>query len=300
MNITAAVLHAPATPLALEPITLDDPRDDEVIVRIVGSGICHTDISAIASTMYRTHPMIFGHEGAGVVERVGRAVRSVAVGDHVALSFDYCERCDRCGGGMPAYCREFRRRNFSGARLDGSTAYSHGDQRVYGHFFGQSSFATHAVAREPSCVQVPRDVPLAMLAPLGCGVQTGAGSVLNTFRARPGDTLAVFGTGSVGLSAILGGVVAGCATIIGVDIVESRLALARELGSTHTFDGRDPDVAKHILSVTGGRGVRFAFDTTGVPAVTEQAARSLDELGVLGLVGGQRGGRLNLPMDALC
>lgn len=296
MEITAAVLNAPAAPLALEAIELAEPRADEVIVRVVSSGICHTDLSAMAGAGRSRLPMVLGHEGAGVVERVGEGVTSLAPGDHVVLSFDFCGRCDRCRGGMPCYCREFRVRNFSGSRPDGTTALSRRGQPVSGHYFGQSSFATYALARETNAIKVRRDVPLELLGPLGCGVQTGAGAVLNTFRARPGSSLAVFGTGSVGLSAVMAGVLAGCTTIVGVDILPERLEIARELGATHVFDGRDPDLVEQVVSTTG-RGVDFAFDTTGV--ALEAAARSIDELGVVGLVGGVQGGRLDLPFEAL-
>ncbi|MCS6800450.1 MAG: NAD(P)-dependent alcohol dehydrogenase [Chloroflexota bacterium] len=296
MQITAAVLRAPGAPLNLEAIDLDEPRDDEVVVRIVSSGICHTDLSAMAGGVRSRYPIVLGHEGAGIVERVGAGVRSLVPGDHVVLSFDYCGVCDRCRAGAPCYCREFTLRNFSGSRPDGSSALSRGGERVFGHYFGQSSFATYALARETNAIKVRRDVPLEALGPLGCGVQTGAGAVLNTFRARPGSALAVFGTGSVGLSAVIAGVLAGCTVIVGVDILPERLEVARALGATHVFDGRDPDLVEKIIATTG-RGVDFAFDTTGV--ALEAAARSLDELGVLGLVGGVRGGRLDLPFETL-
>lgn len=296
MQISAALLRAPAVPLSIESVEMADPRPDEIVVRIVSSGICHTDLSAMAGGPRTRYPMVLGHEGAGVVEAVGSAVSRLAAGDHVVLSFDYCGVCDRCRAGDPCYCREFVLRNFGGVRPDGSSALAHNGQIVYGHYFGQSSFATHVIARETNAIKVRKDVPLEMLGPLGCGIQTGAGAVLNTFDARPGSTIAVFGTGSVGLSAVMAAVVAGCTTIVGVDIMPSRLDAARELGATHVFDGRTPGLADQIAAITG-HGLDFSFDTSGV--ALEPALGCLDDLGVCGLVGGVRGGRLDLPFELL-
>lgn len=298
MQITGAVLRGPGAPLLLEELQLADPRPDEVIIRLVSSGICHTDIAAMQGGPRTKYPMVLGHEGAGVVEAIGSGVTRLAVGDHAVLSFDYCAVCDRCQSGLPSYCRQFVPRNFSGGRVDGTSALAKDGEHIYGHYFGQSSFATHAVAREANAIKVRKDVPLEMLGPLGCGIQTGAGAVINTFGARPGSSVAVFGTGSVGLGAVMGAAVAGCTTIIGVDVLPQRLDTAVRMGATHVLNGRDSNVAEKIIEITG-RGVNFAFDTTGIPSVLEQAMLSLDELGTCGLVGGQQNARLDIPFPSL-
>jgi aryl-alcohol dehydrogenase len=222
INITAAVLRKPATPFVLETITLDEPREDEVLVRLVATGVCHTDI--VVSKVLPTTPAVLGHEGAGIVERVGSRVSKVRPGDHVVLSYVSCGKCKYCLQGKGGYCQSFELANFAGIRPDGSTTMRQGDEIVHGSFFGQSSFATYALATERNVVKVRTDAPLELLGPLGCGIQTGAGAVMNVFAPQAGQSVVVFGTGSVGLSAIMAARAVGCTTIIGVDIRPQRLA----------------------------------------------------------------------------
>jgi len=286
MRIQAAVLREPKGKFAMEEVELDEPRDGEVLVRVLGAGMCHTDM--IPRTLPPGAiplPMIFGHEGAGIVEAVGRSVSAIKPGDSVVLSFDSCGKCPRCLIGEPAYCHEFGYLNTSGMRPDGTPgAVSLDGQPIRARWFGQSTFATHALATERNTVKVDADLPLHLMGPLGCGIQTGAGSVLIAMGVRTGDTLAVFGTGAVGLSAVMAANVVSASKIIAVDLHSQRRELALELGATHAFDGADPDLAERIKDLTGG-GVNYSFDTTGVPAVVNAAIDSLQIRGFCGLVG---------------
>ena len=203
MQITAAVARAKNAPLSLEEVSLAEPRADEVLVRLVAAGICHTDISMRDHIIYPVpHPVVLGHEGAGIVERIGAGVTRLAAGDPVILTSASCGHCPSCNSGLPIYCYEFNDRNFTGTRIDGSSPLSKGGEIIH-YYQGQSSFATHAVIRERSVVKVPKEAPLEMLAPLGCGIMTGAGAVINSLGVGIDNSVAVFGTGSVGLSAIM-------------------------------------------------------------------------------------------------
>ena len=236
MQITAAIARAKNAPLSLEEVSLAEPRADEVLVKLVAAGICHTDISMRDHMIYPVpHPVVLGHEGAGIVERIGAGVTRLAPGDPVILTSASCGHCPSCDSGLPIYCYEFNDRNFAGTRIDGSSPLSKGSEVIH-YYQGQSSFATHAVIRERSVVKVPKEAPLEMLAPLGCGIMTGAGAIINSLGAGIDDFVAVFGTGSVGLSAIMAAKLFGAGAIIAVDLVDSRLALARELGATHAIN----------------------------------------------------------------
>ena len=234
MKVTAAVVHEEAQPFSVEDLELEEPRADEVLVRVVATGICHTDVIVRDQWYPVPLPAVLGHEGAGVVERVGEGVSKVQPGDHVVLSFASCGECTNCLSGWPTYCLNFYDQNFGGSRPDGSNALSKDGDAVHGRFFGQSSFASYSVAAERSVVKVREDAPLELLGPLGCGVQSGAGGVLNILRPTPGTSIAVFGTGAVGMSAIMAASIAGCTIIISIDVKASRMELARELGATHT------------------------------------------------------------------
>jgi aryl-alcohol dehydrogenase len=295
MKIQAAVLRAGDAPYSLEQLELAGPGVGEILVRIVGTGMCHTDVVPRAAEFASLAPLplVTGHEGAGVVEEIGQGVTGIAVGDHVVLSFDSCGTCPNCRGGHPAYCDTFLPRNLSGRNLDGSSpATDSAGKPVGARWFGQSSFATHALATARNAVVVDPSLPLELLGPLGCGIQTGAGSVLIAMGVRAGSSIAVFGAGAVGLAAVMAARVAGATTIIAVDLHRARLELARELGATHTIDGRARDVTQQILALTGG--LEYAFDTTGIPTVIVGAVTALRPLGVCGLVG-VRGADLVLP-----
>lgn len=284
MLIEAAVTRATHAPMSLETLQLDEPREDEILVRVVATGVCHTDIAMRDQTFPVPQPVVLGHEGAGIVERVGDAVTRVAPGDCVVMSYDSCGSCPSCVEHEPTYCYDFFGRNFAAVRPDGSTSLSSGGAAVGSNFFGQSSFATFALCRERNVVNVSSDVPLELLGPLACGVQTGAGAVMNSLKVGPGRSFAVFGSGSVGLSAIMAARVVGATTIVAVDINDQRLELARELGATHVVHAGKENPSAAIVELTGA-GVDFALEATGRPAVIRQAVESLAPRGVCGIVG---------------
>jgi len=289
MHITAAVLNAPGTPLVIEPLEIEAPRDREIRVRLVATGVCHTDISVMGRPFPVDQPIVLGHEGAGVVESVGSAVSKVKVGDRVVLSYNFCGTCASCQRHAPSYCQYFFGSNFLGQRRDGSTALSRDGQPVRHNFFGQSSFATHCLCTEQNVVKVPDSVPhelFELLGPLGCGIQTGAGAIINVLKPQMGESVVVFGTGAVGMAGLMAARAIGAATIVAVDRVADRLALAAELGATHTVlaDG-DTDVVARIRDITGG-GADCSLDTTAVSTVLRQALDCLGPLGRCGFVGG--------------
>lgn len=278
----AAVARRPQAPLLLEDIDVAAPRADEVLVRLVATGVCHTDL-VCRDGFPVPMPIVLGHEGAGVVEAVGPAVTSVAPGDHVLLSFNSCGACANCAQHRPAYCHHFLGLNFGGARLDGSpSALSRSGETIHDNFFGQSSFATLAVAHEVNTVKVDKSLPLATLAPLGCGVQTGAGAVLNSLKVRAGGSLVVFGGGAVGLSAIMAARIADVKTVVLVEPKADRRALALELGATAVID---PFAEKVVERLGELGGAEYAIDTTGIPAVIGSAIEALLPGGQLGLIG---------------
>ncbi|GIE83446.1 zinc-binding alcohol dehydrogenase [Actinoplanes philippinensis] len=267
MRIRAALVETAGGPFTLRDLELEAPRADEVLIRVTAAGICHTDLSMRQRWPARISPMVFGHEGAGVVEAVGGGVTTVTVGDMVAVSYRSCGLCELCRSGHPAYCL-LSDLNMRGTRADGSTPLTSGETKVFGNFFGQSSFATHLLAYQSNVVRVPATLSPTVAAPLGCSVQTGAGTVLNVLRPSPGDTVVVFGSGSVGLSAVMAAVSLGC-EVIAVDPIAARRELAAELGAT----GTEPKAAHH------------AIDTTGRPDVIAQALGLLRRRGTLALVG---------------
>ena len=209
-------------------------------------------------------PLVGGHEGAGIVERVGSKIGHVEVGDHVILSFSYCDECPPCRRGSPAYCFNMRQMNFLGARRDGTKTFSLLDgQEISSHFFGQSSFAQKAVVRGVSAVKVDKDLPLDVLCSLGCGMQTGAGTVLNVLKPLVGTSLVVFGAGAVGMAGIMAARLTPAVKIIAVDILDAKLEFARDMGATHTINSTTCDVVSEIRALTGGLGVHAGFDATG-------------------------------------
>ena len=297
MKIRAAVTRAPKAPALLEELRLEGPRPNEILVRIVATGVCHGDIVARDQVYPVPQPIVFSHEGAGIVEAVGTTVSTLRKGDHVILSYDSCGVCESCRDRHPMYCREVFQRNFSGHRPDGTTALSNGTEKIHSHFFGQSSFATWSLATKENAMKVSKEIPLELLGPLGCGVQTGAGAVVNSLRVQAGDRFAVFGAGAVGLSAVMAARLVGAAMIIAIDLHESRLEIARNFGATHTMNPSDVDPVARILELTGGLGVNVALDTSGIPSVVRQAVQILAVRGSCGIVGGS--GELTLEALAL-
>jgi aryl-alcohol dehydrogenase len=291
MNIRAAVLRTSGAPLEIEDVLLEAPRPTEVRVRVVATGVCHTDMVVRDQLFPTPLPIILGHEGAGVVDAVGSAVTTVQPGDHVVMTYMSCGLCLPCETGHPAHCTHMHPLNFGGGRLDGSTSACGcgNDHAIHDHFFGQSSFSTYAIANERNVVKVAKQAPLELLGPLGCGIQTGAGSVLNALKVEAGSSFAAFGAGAVGLAAVMAAKVAGATTIIAVDVTPSRLELALELGATHIINSREEDPVQRIQAITQG-GVNYSLECSGRSEVLRQAIDSLTTLGTCGIVGATKVG----------
>jgi aryl-alcohol dehydrogenase len=290
MQITAAVAREPHAPLTIETLELDELRSGEVLVKMVAVGVCHTD-AIVRDQVYPTPlPAVLGHEGAGIVERVGDGVTTVKPGDHVLLAAAYCGHCDKCRAGQMAYCENLFAADFGGRRTDGSTSLSKDGEVISSHFFGQSAFATYANVVEESVIKIGDDVPLEIVAPLGCGIQTGAGTVLNELKPGLNTTLVVTGTGAVGFGAIMAARVAGCSKVIAVDIVPERLELALEIGATHVINSKDVDLTAEIMRLTDGKGADYVVDTTARPELLRAAADALGNRGTLALVGAAKPG----------
>ncbi|GAA0256679.1 NAD(P)-dependent alcohol dehydrogenase [Cryptosporangium japonicum] len=280
MDITVAAVTAEKT-FELRPAQLEEPRADEVLVRLSAVGICATDLHF--ATFLPTNAVL-GHEGAGVVEAVGAGVSGVAVGDQVALAFTSCGVCKQCRTASPSYCAQFDALNFAGARADGSSAITIDGQPVYGHFLGQSAFATHAVVSARSVVKLPEDADLRTAAPFGCGFMTGAGAILHTVEPGPESAVAVFGAGAVGLASVMTAAAAGAQTIIAVDVSPSRLQTAQEVGATHVLDSREGDVVARIRAIVPD-GLDGSVDTTGRADVVKSAVTALHTRGTCAVVG---------------
>jgi aryl-alcohol dehydrogenase len=288
--IRLAVVREAKGPFLLEDGSIGAVTGDEVLVRIVATGMCHTDMVIRDQVYPLPLPIVLGHEGAGIVEAVGANVTKVVPGDHVVLTFMSCGACRPCQSGIAAACERFNDLNFAGARPDGSHALcDHAGHALSDRFFAQSSFATHAIAHHRSLVKVRKDAPLDLLGPLGCGIQTGAGTVLNTLKMGAGASFAAFGGGAVGLSAVMAARVAGATTIIAVDVVPERLTLALELGATHVVNSAKEDPVAAILAICPD-GVDYAIDSTARPDVIANAVAALRARGTCVIVGAAKPG----------
>lgn len=291
IEIRASVVEEIGAPFTYTDLLIDEPAEGEILVRLVASGVCHTDANTRDGNMPLPLPGVLGHEGAGIVEAVGPGVTSPTVGDHVVLGWPFCGECKNCLAGEPRYCLSNGPALVSGARFKGAKAGESGYRRMdgsplSGHFFGQSSFATYSLATASQAVVIPDDVPLAIAGPLACGLATGAGAVLNTARPAVGDSVVIFGAGAVGLAAIMAARNTPATTIIAVDIHDSRLELASKYGATHTINaGATPDVVATIQEILGGTA-DYALDCTGVIPVVEQAIETVGMLGTAILIGG--------------
>jgi aryl-alcohol dehydrogenase len=284
MEITAAVVHELGADFQLETVTLGEPQAGEVVVEIKAVGLCHTDLAVQHGHLPFPFPGVYGHEGAGVVSAIGEGVTKVAVGDRVGITFNSCGACESCKSDHPAYCINFMPLNFAGGRLDGTSALSQNGAPVGSNFFGQSTFATYAMANERNVVKVAADADFSLVAPLGCGIQTGAGAVMNTFAAKSGSNLLILGGGSVGLSAAMAGVVRELGAIIVVEPVAARRELALELGATHAIDPAAGAISEQVRAILPA-GVDYVIDTTGAPAVIGEGFASLAHRGTVGLIG---------------
>ena len=286
VDTEAAVVNAVGAAFAMETLSVSEPRDDEVAVELEACGICHADIAAQHGGIPFPLPGVLGHEGVGRVVAVGQSVNELAAGDRVALSYTFCGQCRFCLGGLPAYCVTWPVRNLvGGGRMDGSCSFHRGDETVHSHYFGQSSFSRRIVVTARSAVKVPDDIPAAVLAPLGCGVQTGVNAAQTVLRPRLGDRVAVFGAGSVGLSAVMGLALTGATQVIAIDVHQRRLDLARELGATDVIDASASDVGAEIKRLTGDAGLDGAIETSGNVAVLKGAIAALAPAGTCVVIG---------------
>lgn len=281
--VMAAVLREPGGAFAIEQLSLTGLGDDEVLVAIAATGLCHTDLAVRGVPFFQPGARVLGHEGAGVVEAVGSSVVDLAVGDHVVLTFNSCGTCGQCRSGAPYHCANFVAANDAVHPGRASQLVDAHGSPVHHHYFGQASFASHAVATSRNAVRIDGDLPLEIMGALGCGLLTGAGAVVNALGVRAGMTLGVFGAGAVGLSAIMAAKLLGAERIFAVDLHEARLDLAKELGATDVFLGSEADLAERIQAEVGSAD--RTFDTTGVSRVIGTAVDVLSPGGICGLVG---------------
>jgi S-(hydroxymethyl)glutathione dehydrogenase/alcohol dehydrogenase len=282
MDTRAAIFREAHQPLSVETVTLDDPADREVLIRTVATGVCHSDLHiAEGLVLGGRGALVLGHEGAGVVEAVGPGVTHVQPGDHVVTCLSgFCGQCAQCLGGHPNVCVA----NATGRSRGSSPRMSQGEGRVSA-FVGIGSFAEQMLVHENSLVRIDAELPLDIACLVGCGVLTGVGAALRTARVAPGDKVAVFGCGGVGLSVVQGAALAGADRIIAIDRVAAKTELACSLGATDTVDASSTDAVAAIRELTGGRGVDHAFEAVGVAALVRQAAESLAVRGTCTIVG---------------
>ncbi len=291
MKIKAAVTYEKGAPFKMDTIELDAPKAGEILVKIVASGICHTDEAVQHQFIPTPLPAVLGHEGAGIVEAVGPGVWEFEPGDHVGISFGFDNCCPNCMKARPFMCKSLNKINFGGIQPDGTTRLHTLDGQKLSTFFGQSSFAEYAVVNANHAVKIEdKDLDLALVAPIGCGIQTGAGAVLNRLRPEFGSSIAVFGCGTVGMSAIMAAKIAGCRQIIAVGGNPKSLELAKELGATDTVNRKEVDdlVAAVKATSLSGDGVNYSIDTTGRGECVRQSLGFLDFDGtcvVLGATG---------------
>ncbi|MFC7401366.1 NAD(P)-dependent alcohol dehydrogenase [Citricoccus sp. GCM10030269] len=290
MKIEALVVEEKNAPFVREELELEQPGPGEVLVRVVATGVCHTDAITQAGDMPMPLPGVLGHEGSGVVEAVGEGVRTVSEGDHVVMGWPYCGQCRNCRHGEHRYCELLGPAVASGQRFigpqAGTSAYTRADGTpMAGHFFGQSSFATYSLTNANAVVRVDPEVPLELVGVLACGITTGAGAVLNTAQPGPGESLVVYGAGAVGLAAIMAARNTPATTIIAIDLHDNRLELATRYGATHVINSGREKALEKILEICGGPA-DYVLDCTGVIPVIEEAAEAIGMLGTLILIGG--------------
>ncbi len=282
MKALAAVLYEQGGKFVFEEVDLADPKENEVLVKVMAVGVCHTDEGGRQWMI--EPPVVLGHEGSGIVEKIGPGVKDFQPGDHVVITVASCGKCEFCLKGMPFACPHMGALNIGGMMLDGTTRISRNGKPIK-NFFGQSSFAQYSVVNASSLVKVDKSVDIALLGPLGCGFQTGAGTVLGCLDAKATDSIVVFGCGSLGLSGIMAAKIAKCKNIIAVGGTPDKLKLALELGATHSINRKEvKDVAAEVIKITDG-GASLGFETTGAPAMFDIALASLGTLGKLAICG---------------
>lgn len=296
MLIKAAVQRDFNLPWKIEELELDEPKEGEVLVKLVASAVCHTDLHLFKGDLPHPLPCVPGHEGAGIVEKIGPGVTSVKPGDHIVIWMcPYCGRCRACLNGKPYWCEQSAVLLLSGTMLDGTTRLRTKEGESIFHFFCDSSFAEYAVVLEKVAIKIRDDIPLEKACLFGCGASTGIGAVLNHAKVKPGESVAIFGCGGVGLSALMAANLSGAYPIIAVDVLDSKLEIAKELGATYTINAKREDPLHRILSLTGG--VDYAFEAIGkveVISILPDCIRS----GGLGIVIGAAPYGSSISIDA--
>lgn len=253
-----------------EEIILDEIESDEVLVKIKAVGICHTDIASTKSIYPFSYPVLLGHEGAGIVQKVGSNVKHISPGDHVVLVYAFCNNCENCLEGKPYICDEFYQLNTTGFSKSNKKKLALKNGEEVSNFFGQSSFAEYSIVSHQSLVKVDKDVPLEYLGPLACGIMTGFGSVVEKLKPNEGDSITVFGCGAVGLSAIIASKIAGCKDIIAVDVNDSKLEFAKKFGATKTINTTKQNLLQEVQN-TVNKGVHHVVESTGNPIILQDA-----------------------------
>ncbi|TVZ53353.1 NAD(P)-dependent alcohol dehydrogenase [Dokdonia sp. Hel_I_53] len=290
MKAQIAVIEEAGEEFTMKHVNISEPNSHEILIKIVATGLCHTDVAVKDGNLPTNYPVVLGHEGAGVVEKVGSHIKDIRKGDHVVLSYGSCGACKPCQEGDPAYCEDFNPLNFMNKRQGGEDPiYKNEHKNINGAFFQQSSFGTYALAHHRNVVKITKEVDLKLMGPLGCGIQTGAGTVMNTLNPNPGTSIAVYGVGSVGLSAIMAAKNAGCSKIIAVDINTERLSLAKELGATDTVNSKEVKNPIKAIKKIVEKGVDFAIEASGIEKVAQLAFNSLAQRGTLAIVGAPPG-----------
>jgi S-(hydroxymethyl)glutathione dehydrogenase / alcohol dehydrogenase len=285
MEIRAAVFEQPGRPLEVQDLSLDEPQTGEVLVRLAASGVCHSDYHVVLGEWASPSPIVLGHEGAGIVEAVGQGVTSVAEGDHVILSWTpYCRSCRYCLMGRPNLCELAAQTTYGSVLFDGTTRLRRNGTTVYS-YLAVGSFGEHAVVPETGAIPIRRDAPLEKAAIVGCAVPTGIGAVVNTARVEPGASVLVIGCGGVGLSAIMGASLVSAWPIVAVDLLPSKLELARRAGATETLSLQGSDLVEAVRELTEGRGVDYAFEAIGLAKTIETAYDALAPGGTAVVVG---------------
>lgn len=285
MKAKAAILFEVGKKFDLREVEVEPPRSGEVLIKMAAAGICHSDLHVITGHLSAPLPAILGHEGSGIVAEVGPGVTSVKPGDHVIPLWRLsCGLCEYCSDGRPALCAEGLQIRMTGRLLDGSTRFKLGGVEIK-HFAGVSSFSEYAVVPERAVLKIPEDFPLDRAALLGCGVITGVGAVFNAARVRPGSSVAIFGSGGVGINVIQGAAIAGAEKIIAVDLLANKLEFAGRFGATHTINAGETNPVEAIRALTAGRGVDYAFEVIGLPSTIRQAYDSLCKRGMAVVVG---------------
>ncbi len=299
MEMKAAVTWGIGEAFQIEDVELAAPKDDEILVKIAACGVCHTDEAAQTNAIPVPLPAVLGHEGCGVVQAVGKNVREFKPGDKVGMSFGFCGTCRNCRSGHQHARENFNAINFGGVMPDGTTRLSKNGKAI-SSFFGQSSFAQFAVVHSESAVKLPEDgFDLRLAAPLGCGIQTGAGAVLNRLRPEFGSSIAVFGCGTVGMSAIMAARIASCQKIIAVGGNAASLKLAMELGATHTVNRKETgDIVAEIKRITGG-GTDYSIDASGVPDFVKKALASCRFMGTCAILGATGDVSFNIQQELM-